>query len=154
MFGVIGGVRIPTDLLDLLETKHMLDQNSCWRMRQVQSKASVSEPTAWVPPAKIPEVRSSKVIVAAFDAPNPETLQVLAQSLPKGSTLTVVSEEKVMIPNGKFKGRWVKGHPESASSLLKAGLAEADSFLVAGVDGWTDTEADIQVCSLARFCCS
>jgi voltage-gated potassium channel Kch len=114
----------------------------------MQGKESNRRPVAWTPPTGIPDVRSRKVIVAAFGDPNPQTLKTLAQSLPKGSTLTVVSEDKVLIPNGKFKGRWIKGHPESAATLLKAGVAEADSVLVVGFDDWTDTEADIQVCSV------
>ena len=98
----------------------------------------------WTRPKHVPDVRARKVIVAAFGKPNYESLRVLGSTMPRGSTMTVISEEKVDIPRGHFDVKWVRGHPASASVLQKAGAASADSFLVAGIEDWDDTEADIQ----------
>ena len=98
----------------------------------------------WTRPKHVPDVRARKVIVAAFGKPNYESLRVLGSTMPRGSTMTVISEEKVDIPRGHFDVKWVRGHPASASVLEKAGAASADSFLVAGIEDWDDTEADIQ----------
>lgn len=96
-------------------------------------------------PKRIPDVRARKVIVAAFGEPNYESLRVLGATMPRGSTMTVISERKLDIPHGHYDVKWIKGHPASASVLAKAGAASADSFLVAGTDDWDDAEADMQV---------
>ena len=114
----------------------------------------------WVRPKKTPDVRARNIIVAAFGAPNFETLRTLGATMPRGGTMTVVSEEKLDIPRGHYDVRWVKGHPSSAAVLTKAGMAQADALLVAGIDHWDDTEADIQArlfaplasCGVACLC--
>jgi hypothetical protein len=99
----------------------------------------------WTRPTSVPDVLSHNLIVAAFGELNPKTLSVLGHAMPRGGNLTVISESCVDIPKGPYKARWVKGHPASAAVLERAGAASADALLVAGVDKWSDTEADIQV---------
>lgn len=104
-----------------------------------------TQDTVWKKPAAVPDVRSRSVVVAAFDKVPPEELAALGQAMPHGGNFTVISQEKVKLPKGNFKARWVKGHPASAAVLQKAGAPAADSLLIAGLDGWSNTEADIQV---------
>lgn len=111
----------------------------------MQGKHAAASTSEWVPPQRHVDVRARNVIVAAFDTPDPNTLAVLARSMPRGGKLTVVSQKQVRIPGGDFKRRWIKGHPASASAIRRAGISEADSLLIAGVGDWDDTDADMQV---------
>jgi hypothetical protein len=110
----------------------------------VRVQPQTAETSAWVRPSPVPDVRARHVIVAAFGQPNAETLQTLGAAMPKGGTLTVICEEKVDVPRGQYNVKCVRGHPASAAVLQKAGAASADSLLVAGIDGWDGTDADIQ----------
>eukprot|EP01025_Chloroclados_australasicus_P028936 TRINITY_DN2872_c0_g1_i1.p1 TRINITY_DN2872_c0_g1~~TRINITY_DN2872_c0_g1_i1.p1 ORF type:complete len:296 (+),score=44.91 TRINITY_DN2872_c0_g1_i1:95-889(+) len=103
----------------------------------------------WIVPKNTPDMRCKHVIVAAFGEVKQEELDRLKKAMPRGGTVTVVTD----VPQArKDRVRWVNGHPASLKVLENAGIHKADAVLIAGMDDWGDTEADIQVLSyIARL---
>lgn len=89
------------------------------------------------------------IIVAAFDQLTHNEIESLTKTIPPDGTITVVSQTEVHVPEGEWSSKWIQGHPGSGTVLEQAGLANADTLLIAGLEKWTNTEADVQVC-----CCN
>jgi len=86
--------------------------------------------------------------VAAFAEPSEDTLNCLGKSMPDNGSLTIICPDAVKMPPGKFRKRFIKGHPGTSALLRDAGIDTADSLLLAGMHDWGKSEADIQVHSL------
>eukprot|EP00892_Ulva_mutabilis_P008063 jgi/Ulvmu1/5629/UM023_0168.1 len=116
------------------------------------SKPIVPNTKPWTLPQHAPDARAHNIIVAAFAPPSDETLSCLGGSMPHKGSLTIICPEPVKMPSGRFRKRYIKGHPGTAALLQEAGLDSADSLLLSGMHEWGNSEADIQVlCSMAQL---
>lgn len=100
----------------------------------------------------MPDARAHRIVVAAFSAPSHETMRCISECMPADGSVTVICPEVVNMPEGPFHKRFIRGHPGTAALLQQAGLDNADSVLLSGMQDWADTEADIQVCIPTVLC--
>ena len=103
----------------------------------------------WALPDHMPDARARNIVVAAFAAPSEDTLRCISECMPSDGSLTIICPESVDMPAGRFRKRFIRGHPGTAALLQHAGLDTADSLLLSGMHDWGKSEADIQVC----LCC-
>ena len=126
----------------------------------VKAAAVPSDP--WRRPADAPDVRSKHIILANYGTLPEGVLGMLLHMSPSNGKVTVIAETEVNDPrqqshaepqNGAEQAacafEWCQGHPSAAKTLRSAGVAQADALVVAGIDDWTDEEADMQVRCLA-----
>lgn len=111
----------------------------------------VPETKLWSLSKTVPDARAHNIVLAAFATPSEDMLTCLSESMPDKGSLTIICPEPVKMPTGKFRKRFIKGHPSTAALLHDAGLDSADSVLLAGMHDWEDTEADIQVCNRSHL---
>jgi hypothetical protein len=67
------------------------------------------EISSWRVPSNAPVAVARHVIVAAFTAPASQTMETLADTMPRGSTLEIICPEPVQRPKGKFHVKVWKG---------------------------------------------
>lgn len=124
--------------MDMFEPKGSLVPGMPWAQNDAPS---------WEAPADVPDMSCRRIVVLCFGEPHEALLKGLEEFLPRGARVTFVSQQPVQTPSGHFRVNRVRGHPASKATLLAAGVANADSVLLAGTHTWEDTDADIQVLS-------
>lgn len=73
----------------------------------VQGK--IVEASSWRVPIHVPSAVANHIVVAAFTAPPRPTMQALADTMPRGSNLTIICPEPIRKPKGKFNVNVLKG---------------------------------------------